>query len=136
MDDDEQDYVPYAIDPMPCMSFSIWYYDKDGYLQRPWFYYHSLRDTMVREDKHGLWLSFSSDSRAIVLRGNEVIHTIAEALADCRLSEINVHDERKWPLLDPTAPRVEIIMVQDLKRAIQRNIEPDDFELPGEKPLS
>ncbi len=141
MPEDSGAYQPFLIDPMPCMSFKVFYYDKEGYLQRPWFYYHSLRDPIVRESRHGVTLSFSSDSRVVTLRGGMSLHTAAEAMADCRLSTINVYDKRVWAEVSPEIELIDRILITELRDPRGRRPETfdaadfEDAPLPGERPL-
>ena len=112
-------YRPFIIDEIPCMSFKIFYYDGDGYLQRPWFYYSAIRDAGLKETPHGVMLSFSADARIVTLRGDEKLHEVAQAMEECTLNTLYVYDKRVWPQIPNDTPIIDRIAIHRIRNSNQ-----------------
>lgn len=123
-------YVPFTIDGMPRMAFRIFHYDRQGYLQRDAFYFHAVRGLSLREGKHGVLLSFYADSRVVTLRGGISMHTVAEAIEDCKLETIHVFHAQMWESAPEGVELIDRIAIDTLPPPGQERRRPnlpDDF---------
>lgn len=133
---DEREYVPFTIDAMPRMGFTIYHYSRKGLLTRHDIMFHEMKHRVTRTHEMYVMYSFDADGVVFLMRGGQNMYELADAIIDCKLHTVYVHDPEVWPEVDPAIEKIDRIAIRSLKSDDMGQYEPfDDDPLPGERPL-
>jgi hypothetical protein len=139
-DRDMRDYVPFTIDAMPRMGFTIYHYSRKGQLTRHDIMFHEMKHRVTRTHDMYVMYSFDADGVVFLLRGGQNMYELADAIIDCKLHTVYVYDPAVWPEVAPDVEKIDRIAIRsirtdDMSRYELPEEDADDDSLPGEQPL-
>jgi hypothetical protein len=139
-DRDMREYVPFTIDAMPRMGFTIYHYSRKGQLTRHDIMFHEMKHRVTRTHEMYVMYSFDADGVVFLLRGRQSMYELADAILDCKLHTVYVYDPEVWTDVDPGVELIDRSAIRSVRSddmSLYDSIEDDDSEadIPGEHPL-